>query len=205
MALIIRISLCSCQDCVVWIHAQRQNLPVDQRGKKNSEHVSKTKNVKKNKKLGLGVITSACVFRSWWRKTTPDGGGGDNGTVPDAFQCEWYLVRVRFTARPEGKVNSDEKNRNNNKRAGRQKKKRKKAGIRDALRAKTADKNLTAEWRPDCSNSLSSQVFFSCVEGESRDRKCGRKNPYPASLIPTHTRPSPPFKFTALKLFALCF
>lgn len=56
--------------------------------KKNSEHVSKTKNVKKKQKLGLGVITSACVFRSWWRKTTPDGGGGDNGTVPDAFQCE---------------------------------------------------------------------------------------------------------------------
>lgn len=48
-------------------------------------------------------------------------------------------------ARLEGKVNSDEKNRNNNKRAGRQKKEKKKAGIRDALRAKTADKNLTAE------------------------------------------------------------
>lgn len=49
------------------------------------------------------------MFRSWWRKTTLDGGSGDNGTIPDAFQREYYLVRVHFTARPEGKVNSQMK------------------------------------------------------------------------------------------------
>lgn len=37
----------------------------------------------------LSVITLACVFKSWWRKkTTLDGVGGDNGTIPDAIQCE---------------------------------------------------------------------------------------------------------------------
>ncbi len=80
------------------------------------QYIRREKICIRDEKVGPGVITLACVFRScWWRKTTRDGGSGDNGTVPDAFQREQYLVRVHFTARPEGKVNSDEKNRNSRK------------------------------------------------------------------------------------------
>lgn len=47
-----------------------------------------------------------------------------NATSCDACRCEWYLVRVDFTARPEGNINADEKSRNNNKRADREEKKK---------------------------------------------------------------------------------
>lgn len=42
----------------------------------------------------------------------------NNGAILNAFECE-YLVRVCFTARPEGKVTSDEKNRTTIKSTGR--------------------------------------------------------------------------------------
>lgn len=132
-------------------------------------------------------------------------------TGPLLKSSVWMVPRYRahFTARPAGKVNSDEKSRNNNKRASRGKK----ARIWDALGAKTADKNLTTEWRPDYSNSLSSQAF---LHGK-RDRESRRGGRHInggrerwSSLLPslsthTHTHSSPPFRFTALKLFALCF
>lgn len=56
-------------------------------------------------------------------------GRGDrvNATSCDACRCECYLVRVDFTARPEGNINS-EKSRNNNKRADRGEKKERKQG-----------------------------------------------------------------------------
>lgn len=69
---------------------------------------------------------------------------------------------VHFTARLSRRANLDERNRNNNKSAVRAKK----ASMRDAFRAKATDKNLTAEWRPDCSNSLSSQVFYLSAQRE---------------------------------------
>lgn len=61
---------------------------------------------------------------------------GIMGPFPDTSECGERLVRVHFTARPEGRVNLDERKRNNNKRGGggeKKKKERKKAGIRAEL------------------------------------------------------------------------
>lgn len=49
------------------------------------------------------------------KKTTLDSVSGDNGTITVALRCKRCLVKVAFTAKPEGKVNSGEEERNNNK------------------------------------------------------------------------------------------
>lgn len=81
----------------------------------------------------------------------------NNGAILNAYECEWYLVSVCFTARPEGKVTSDEKNRATIKSTGRAECTKQDL---NALQAKTTDKNLTTKSRPDCFNSLSSRVFY---------------------------------------------
>lgn len=80
------------------------------------------------------------------------------------LQRESALARTHSAARAEGKINSDERSRNNNK----------KVSIDSVFSgAKTTDKNRTAEWRPDCSNSLSSLLFYSRAwrESESESEK----------------------------------
>lgn len=80
------------------------------------------------------------------------------------LQRESALARTHSAARAEGKINSDERSRNNNK----------KVSIDSVFSgAKTTDKNLTAEWRPDCSNSLSSLLFYSRAwrESESESKR----------------------------------
>lgn len=83
------------------------------------------------------------------------------GPVPMVPKCEQYLIRLCFTARAEGKVLETSM-----KRTETTVKKKKKeyretgngggcAGIRDAFRTKTADKNLTAQSMPDCPDSMS--------------------------------------------------
>lgn len=124
----------------------------------------------------------ACVFWFMKMKTTQDWGRVNNGSIPEAFQCKWYLVRVHFTARPSRRANLDERNRNNNKSAVRAKK----ARMRDAFRAKATDKNLTAEWRPDCSNSLSSQVFYLSAQ---RERPWQRQPTHPFWFQPRPPTP----------------
>lgn len=107
MALIIRISLCICQGCVVWLDAHRPNLSVHHRVESDQEH----------RPWPWTNHIRLCVGSGpWWRKkTTLDSVSGDNGTITVALRCKRCLVKVAFTAKPEGKVNSGEEERNNNK------------------------------------------------------------------------------------------